>query len=187
MTSLKTELELITPPTSNAVTLSEAKAWLREDRDVEDAVIEAMIDTAERRIRSFTGHDFLTTEYILHLPYWSDFKIPKQPFSDIVEIKFDAPDGTEQSLSTDDYTVHTMTSPVSVSINTDQKTADVKYPIRVKFTSGYSIQANIPDEFKTLVKIYLMVLHSRDMDVESPFELKLFKDLLGGNQIGRFK
>jgi len=125
------QLYLITPPTEDVVTLDEAKAFLRETTNDNDALITALIAAAvstidpasggwlgrslrpttwELRLPSFGAHTHLGFYHhyydaIAH-PVGLEVALPYPPLISVDSVKYDDGDGVEQTLTVDtDYRV----------------------------------------------------------------------------------
>ncbi len=103
-------------PAKEPITLSEAKRHIRYPLDDEDANIERIyIPAARRRVESETGRALITQTKTLTLddfpggscPIW----IPCAPLQSVDSIVYAANDGTQTTLSTDDYVVDTNSEP----------------------------------------------------------------------------
>lgn len=62
-------IEIITPPTGEVITLADAKAFIRVDHASDDVMIQAMIDTAVKMVQAYTNRTFLTTTFRWSGPY----------------------------------------------------------------------------------------------------------------------
>jgi len=171
--------------------LQEVKDFLREDRDVEDGVIETLIKTAITNLEARTGNVLRLTDFTLHVSQFSDIKLPKKPIVDgSVVVKYDDKDAVEQTLDTSLFNVYTQESPASVEFENDlPSVSDTKYPVRLEFQAGYN---ELPDHWKTAVKMVVLTLHRRripenDGENLGIFDLRLIKDIIDVNTIGRFK
>lgn len=67
---MQIEYLLKTPPTSEPVTLAEAKAWLKVDHDAEDTLIQLLITAVRERCEAITGLSLMTQQWVAYLPYW---------------------------------------------------------------------------------------------------------------------
>ena len=64
------EYRLITPPTTEPVTLPEAKAWLKVDHSDEDALIQLLIQTARERCEALTDLSLCLQQWAVYIPVW---------------------------------------------------------------------------------------------------------------------
>lgn len=98
-------LYLITPPTEDVITLTEAKAHLRVEDASEDADIQAIIDAAVAMLDPASG-GYLdkalrpqTWELRLNGFPCNDIKLPFSPLISVDSVKYDDASGTEQTLA----------------------------------------------------------------------------------------
>lgn len=116
--------------TTPLITTAEAKAWVRQWQDIDDAVIDRMVGMATSLCEDWAGRFFLTRTVELSLdgfpgtanflghdaahhpnlrlpasaatdPIW----LPRPMLQDVSSVKYDDADGAEQTLATDQYQV----------------------------------------------------------------------------------
>src|SRR5512139_2523227 len=102
---------LVTSPTKEPVTLSQAKAHLRVDASDDDALIESLITVAREHVENITRRALFTQKWDYSLKGWpcSDaFKLPFGNLFSVTSVKWKDDDGTETTLTvTTDYLVET--------------------------------------------------------------------------------
>lgn len=102
-------LRLITAPTSEPVTLEQAKLWLRLDGDAEIDTVEMLISAARQALDGadgYLGRCLVTQTWEMTLdafPAGSEIRIPLSPVQSIVSVKYLDASGDEQSFSSDNY------------------------------------------------------------------------------------
>lgn len=190
-------LEISTEPTAEPLTTAEAKTFFREDRGVEDSLIDQFVGAARKVLERHTGYVLVDTVFDLHLEDFVDVKIPKKPFkAGSVTIYYDDTGGTEQTLATSNYAVHSEESPVSIEFLENlpdlDDADDNRYPVRVEFTAGYGAQTDVPDDWKSAVGLVAMYMWVRgipeDPDQDfNPLNLGVVQAYIIDYQIGRFK
>lgn len=104
--------QLITAPTSDPVTLAEAKSQLRVDHSDEDARIASLIKAATAYLDGRTGilgRCLITQTWELLLDAFpdEDIEIPLGPVSSVTSIKYIDPNGIEQTIPGASYYVDT--------------------------------------------------------------------------------
>jgi uncharacterized phiE125 gp8 family phage protein len=103
-----------TPPASEPITLTEAKAHLRIDDDSEDTLISSLITAARDWCETFSGRSYImqTWEMILDSFPDQDFiSIPRPPLQAVSSIKYYGTDNTEYTMPDTDYFVDTKSEP----------------------------------------------------------------------------
>lgn len=90
------------------ITLEEAKVYLRVDSEDENALISAMIDTAEKHVEVATGRVLLTTTFELVYDEISDsIEIPKSPLQEVTKIEVISEAGVKTEVDKSIYDVDT--------------------------------------------------------------------------------
>ncbi len=106
---------VITPPTE-PITLVQAKQHLRVDHSDDDDLITALISAVRLQIDAPKGWLNLalpvqTLEITLDTFPCNEIKVPWPPLRSVVSIKYDDPDGIEQTLSPTRYSVDARSQP----------------------------------------------------------------------------
>lgn len=139
-------------PTSEPVTLAQAKAWLRVTRDDENAIIAALITAARRICEAKVNKSFVprTVTAILRNDL-GNIKLPYGPVNTVTSVS----DSEDVALSSSDY---------NVSGIGDKR---LGYPmweyVKVVYTAGYSA---LPENFKTAIKMQLAWMYTHRGDEE---------------------
>lgn len=195
---MKYPLNISTQPATEPLTIAEAKKFFREDRSIEDSLIDQFVSAARKSLERHTGYHLIDTEYEMYLKDFEDVKIPKLPVkSGSVSIKYVDETGTEQTLATSKYNVHEVDKPVEVEFLEDlpdlDEEEDTKYPVIITFTAGYgATEADVPDDWKGVVGLIAMVLWHRNTPKDNfenfnPLNLGVVRMQLQDYMIGRFK
>jgi uncharacterized phiE125 gp8 family phage protein len=157
-------LKLATAPAVEPISLDEAKLHLRVDISDDDTLITSQIQTARRRAEKIAGRAFITQtwDYVLDaFPQGDTLEIPKPPLQSITSIKYYDQDGTEYTLSSDDYYVDTYGEPGRVVLKSSATWPSITLReangVVVRFMAGYGDADDVPEEFKQA--IYLLVGH----------------------------
>jgi len=185
-------LQVITPPTSEPITVDEAKAHLRVDHNLDDALITAMISACRDFAEAKTRRSFLpqTLELTLDsfpgpslmgVPYGKAYSIPghaiileRPPIASITSIKYLDTGGTLQTMPTTDY--------VDLTAGGTQRIDDLCritpvfgkiWPInlwqigsvKVRYVAGWPDVATIPPALKAWMKLRLGALYENREEV----------------------
>lgn len=169
-------LKLVTGPTSNPVTLAEAKLFLRVDHTADDTLINALIPTATAVVENFTNRKLIsqTWDYFLdgfpmnkNQPWWDGVRegrlsemltacryitVPLSPISAVTYIKtFDDADA-EYTMPSGDYQFDGSSEPGRVALRMSAVwPATVLRPMNgvvVRCVVGYSSAASVPSPLK---------------------------------------
>lgn len=145
---------LIAAPAIEPVSLADAKAWLREDANDEDALIQTLIAAARMSLEAATRRFFVTQSWRLIFDTWPCstlesrmLAIPFAPFQSVTEIRwFDAGDGAHiidaatyrASMDAEGGRIFFRAAPAAALRETDA--------IEIDFTVGYGAAANATPE-----------------------------------------
>lgn len=183
----------ISYPGTNPVTTSEAKVFFREDRSIEDALIDQFVGTARIDLEKETGYVLIESEFKMYLKDFEDIKIPKKPLkSDSVSIEYVDEAGTKQTLASAKYKVHEVDNPAEIEFLDDLPSLsdDERYPVIITFIVGYgTTESDVPDNWKTAVSVAAMIhwfRETEDVDI-NPVQNPLVQSSIKGHKIGRFK
>lgn len=98
---------LISGPMIEPVSLAEMKAWLREDGNDEDQLIQALIVAARMTLEAYTRRFFVTQGWRITLDAWpfgtSTLSIPFAPFQTIFAIRIFNTDDIARTLAPISY------------------------------------------------------------------------------------
>lgn len=193
---MKYPLNISTKPATEPLTTAEAKIFFREDRSIEDALIDQFVAAARKSLERHTGYHLIDTEYEMYLKDFEDVKIPKLPVKiGSVSIEYVDETGTTQTLAASKYNVHEVDKPVQVEFldGLPELRDDEKYPVIITFTAGYGdTEADVPEDWKSVVGLIAMILWNRDIPEEqdndfNPLNLGVVRYQLQDYMIGRFK
>ena len=136
------KMKLITPPTMEPITLTDAKNYLRVDHNTEDGLITQMISSAREFCEAYQNrvHGEQTWElYPLKVETFYELMFPV-PIMSIDEVTYLLADGTTQTLTAvTDYRTDTrsMTAPAELFIvNKPTEELDKYTPLTITVTAG---------------------------------------------------
>jgi uncharacterized phiE125 gp8 family phage protein len=142
-------LQLIAPPAIEPVTLAEAKAHLKIDSSVDDALILRLITAARVRAEWHCGRGFVTQSWMLWRDAWPEdgvVEVPLPPLQAVTAVASYAGDDTETLWDPSLYRVDTASAPGRV-VRADASLLELRAlnAIRVAFTAGYGdAAADVP-------------------------------------------
>jgi len=166
------------------VTLTEAKAWLREVLSGQDTTIETMIVAATTQLeeelgivcvrRSFTykSNDYPWRQ---QMGLWgTTLQLPMAPFvsgCDIASLKYRDVNGTQQTIDSSWYTaqqVNGQYGAVSITIKPDQSWPSLDYyapdAFEAVYTVGWTNVASVPALVKATINNKIQEMYERDLD-----------------------
>lgn len=143
------------------VSLTEAKTWLREASNDQDAVISRLIVTARRLVELHTKRQLVSANW-----RWTNDRFPpgqpiilrRPPISEIVSVKYRDEAGELQTLSSDRYEINLDTEPgeLHAAYGTAWPTARrMPGAVEVIFTAGYGDAEDVPDTAKQAMQFLI--------------------------------
>ena len=159
-------LRYVSGPTTEPVTLAQAKAHLRVDNDAEDSLISALISTArglaETKLRRALGAQTWTRTLDAFPANAIELGMP--PVQSITSVVYIDAAGDEQTLSTSDYILDNIQSPgwvlPSDSLGAWPSTASTVNAVTVTFVTGWAADA-VPQEVKQYILMHVASMFDR--------------------------
>jgi len=187
-------LTLVTAPTVEPVSSTEAKAQLRLEVSDDDTLVGTLITTARRRAEAFLNRALIHQTWDLTLDAFPDaawITMPLPPLVSITSVKYVDTAGTTQTWATANYTVDVSRTPgrVALAYNVDWPvTRDVVNAVTIRFVAGYGAAAtDVPADLVQGIKILVAALYeNRDgMGKDTPFP-QMVRDLWAPHRIWHF-
>ncbi|WP_430229916.1 head-tail connector protein [Nitrosomonas communis] len=148
-------LKLITGPASEPLTLPEAKAHLRVTSNAEDALITDQITVVREQCEGvLRRRKLISQSWQLTLDDFDDrITIPMVGVTSITSIKYDDPNGIEQTIASSDYVLKNNSDddPPKIVESNGYTWPDVHDSIdnvRIVFVCGYANAAAVPAALK---------------------------------------
>lgn len=150
--------KIITPVSTEPVTLAEAKLHTRVDNTDENALIEALITASREYCENITGRAFATQTleaYRDYFPRYHDrFELPlAAPLQSVTSVKYKGSDGNETTMTADtDYIADTESDVGGIVLPYGATWPSfTKYtvnPIKIRYVVGYTDDNSIPKSIK---------------------------------------
>jgi len=136
-------IKIITAPTTEPVSLADAKLHLRVDHSTEDTLIEALITAARDECEHLLGRAIAPQTLELSIDAFPDdgIPLPMPPVSSVLSIKYDNSDGDEITVDQNDYYLDDAQEPswVLPAYNGAWPSARTQAnAVRVQYIAGYS-------------------------------------------------
>lgn len=146
------QYKIITPPTTEPLTLGEAKQYLRltdstiyEDT-AEDATIAGLIIAAREYCENYTGRALMSQTIEAYLDRFpcGDIELPRPPLVSVTSVKYKDYTGAETTLTAETDYIVDVDSPVGQIVLPYGKTWPVAAlytvnPIKIRYIAGYSL------------------------------------------------
>lgn len=180
---------LVVPPSTTAVSLSEAKAFLSLDDQSTafDGLLDSLIKTATQRIEDYCQRGIVTQTWQLTMDSFPAriFDLPMAgPLQNIESISYTDSDATATTIDGNLYTADTDASPGRLILNPSASWPSVSlFPssaVKIRYVVGHEV-ADVPEILKTAITFYAgFLFENRDADPKLP---KVVQDLLYQHRI----
>ena len=165
-------LKLITAPTVEPVTLTEAKAQLRVDWSDEDAQISSYILAAREYCEGFQNRALITQTWDLWLDDWpctDRLKVPLPPLQSVTNIKYYDTDNVEYTLATAEYFVDDKSEPGRVVLaygkTWPSTTLRPANGVVVRFVAGYGLAVSVPQKVKQAMLLLVTLMYQKRLPI----------------------
>jgi uncharacterized phiE125 gp8 family phage protein len=160
-------LALVTRPTTEPVSLAEARAQCRITGTLEDAQLAALITDAREWAQGYTKRMFMaqTWDYRLHEFPLCEIKLPVSPVQSVTSVTYYDTDNAETTLSTDEYEtdLYSLVPVISPAYGYDWPSTYERYnAVTIRFVGGYA--TSHPDllTVKQAMLLYIEAHYDRD-------------------------
>ena len=154
---------LITPPSSEPVSLAEAKAHLRLDGDAEDDLVETLVVAARRHVELETRRVLVEQGWRIYFDRWSAdgcLSLPVAPLLSLDAVTLYDREGGPSSLDLSAFDVDTVSVPPRAALRTGLAVMAPGRPlngIELDVTAGYGAAADVPAPLRQA--ILMLVAH----------------------------
>jgi uncharacterized phiE125 gp8 family phage protein len=145
--------EIVTPPASEPVTLSEAKAQLSVTSSAHDTRITSLITTARRQVERYLKRALITQTWkVYYNCFHAVMELPYPPLQSVTHVKYYDDSGTLQTLSSDLYWEDLASEPGKIV-----RKYDAVYPellagrpnaVEIQYVAGYCDAEDVPEDIR---------------------------------------
>ena len=156
-------------PSTEPVTLAEAKFRIRVDHDELDDLISELITSAREAAETFTNRTFVDTTFVYKINVFphdglvdSHILLPRSPVDSVTSVTYLDTNGNSQTLATSVYEVDTSSLPGRVRLKFDQSWPNTQlHPevVTITFIAGYGDDTAVPKAIKVAVKMLVSDLY----------------------------
>lgn len=181
-------LKRTTEPTSEPITLAEAKNHLRVpsadtvDEDKITILLKAARQQVERDIRRSLMQQTWTLKYD---EFEEEFELPFGPVQSITSIKYIDGTGSQATVSSGDYSLDSYSNPAVVRLGYNDTWPTHRGDIRgveIIYVAGYADASSVPAEVKAAILFKLEALY----DGETPQLTAAYERLVGAQHEGSY-
>ena len=161
---------IVTRPTTEPVSLAEARAHLRLDTTDMDAMLAGYVIAARQYATNYTRNVFLTGTWDVTFDYgWpSRIDFPYTPVQEVMQVSYTDLNNVVQTLSPTEYLLRGASEdslPYVVPAHgvTWPEVLSIPETIRVRFVAGYGTNpGDVPEAIRTAILLHTELLYDRD-------------------------
>ena len=183
-------LKLITGPTAEPVTLTEAKSRLRIEASGDDADITSMIVTARRAAEHLLGSSLMPQTWEASFDgFECEMKLQRSPVASVTSVKYLDTAGTLQTLDSSQYELNDYKTPPEIIkpyVVTWPATQSHENAVRIRYVAGYADAASVPQEIKDWILLRVGMLYENRESVAAGVqvsEVPYVDSLLDGGKV----
>lgn len=157
-------IKIVTPPTIEPVTLTEAKLQCRVDATDEDTFITGLITAAREEVERLSWHVLLTQTLELVLNGWpcdDEIYLPRPPLQSVTSVIYKLTDHSSVTWPATRYVVATDSVPAYITpaygLSWPTDVLDVAEAVRVRYVAGWTSAALVPQSLK--LACLLLIAH----------------------------
>ena len=158
---IKGRIQVVTPATTEPLTLSEVKNHLRIDGSHDDDLLNSCITSARMYFESMCEISIASQELLLALDSFDDIiYLPRGPVQSIEDISYADLQNNQEIL--DDWIEDLVSNPARITPAFGQSwpaTAEVVNAVQVSYTTGYSTPSMVPKLLKSGMLFYVSHLY----------------------------
>ena len=162
MNNLQDKIKLTTAPSTEPISLSEAKAHMRVDFNNDDTYIENLIVAAREFCETMQNRAYITQTWELALDaFINNIELPNPPLQSVISMKYYDTSENEITLNSDDYFVDTYSEKGTISLKHGKYWPSTQLrPLNgviIRYIAGYGNAATVPIKIKQA--ILMLVAH----------------------------
>ena len=163
-------LQLVTAPVLEPITLLETKRHLRVTHTEDDVQIHGLVRAARRWAANYQGRSYVNTTWDWFLddfPGVRRIQTPMPPLSSVTSVKYQDTDDATQTFSAGDYQVITRTDAhgfIDLDFDANWPTVyDKADAVVIRFVAGYGSEPHsVPHQFRQAMLMHVEAHYDRD-------------------------
>lgn len=153
-------ISVVTGPTTEPLTLAEAKLHLRVDYTDDDALITSLIAAARQQCELEARRSFVTQTFKLEMASWpmGALRLPRPPLVAVTAITYIDAAGVTQTVAAANYRVYAGEAALLLLDTNGSWPSEQLAPgpaITITYTAGYGAAASVPDRYKAAIKLLI--------------------------------
>lgn len=171
------EILVVTPPTIEPITYSEAKEQARIDIDAEQSLIESYISAARFYCEKIQNKTYLTTtKKVIYDGYNFPLKLPHPPIQSIDKVEFQQKDGTIVEWDASNYIADTSGKfgwiRLAENYSVPDDLSDIN-TLQVTFIAGKSTADEVPANVEQSVKMLVAMWYEKRIPIDNAMNYKI--------------
>ena len=157
-------LDLVTPPASEPVTVSEMKLALRIDGSTEDTYIFSLIKSARNAAEEYLRRSLITQVWQLQFDNFvpSIVALPKGSVQEVNSVKIISQDFSESTISTNAYRLNAGSEQLIFDA------APIGNIVQIRYTTGYGSADDVPAQIKQGIINHVIFMYENRGDSKLP-------------------
>lgn len=157
---------IVTAPSTQPVSNTEVKNMIKIDHTSDDAMLTGFIKAATRELEDMHMTSFITQTLKMSLETFGSknyIDILYGPVQSITYIKYLDIDGTQQTLSSENYALDKTTHPHRVHLKKNESWPSLYgqgQDIEIVYIAGYGAANDVPDTIKVAVMLRVAEIHT---------------------------
>jgi len=176
---------VITAPTTEPITLAEAKLHLRVNNSLEDSLITALIIAARQWVENYSMRPLMTQT--LQANYDSiidkEIRLNKFPIQSITSVKYIDLNGNEQTINSSNYTTDLIRPIGRILLENIPSMKNTLNAFKIRFVAGYTSADLVPKTYRSAMLLLIAHLYENKQQAQSqalteiPFGIKVLLDI----------
>jgi len=184
--------KVITAPTTDPITVEDAKRHMRVDADDDDEYIKSLIEMATQWCERIQGRAYITQTLMSKCDAFPEyFLLPRPPLQSVTSITYVDQNGDTQTVDTSIYVVDTHSEPGRVTLAYDEEwpydVRAIENAVAITYVAGYGGPADVPERIKHAIRLLVSHMYEHREPIvlnATPSTVPMsIRDLLGVDRI----
>lgn len=151
--------QVITHPTTEPITLQQAKDHLKVDVSDDDDLINVLITAARQSAEQYTNRAILTQTVEEFFKCFEDIRLQRNPVQSVTSVTYTDTEETNQTWSDTDYSLFLTAEPAKILLKTGKSfptdVVDRANAVKVTYVAGWTQASDVP---KPIIQAMLLMI-----------------------------